>query len=80
MDIETRKIRFIRDFLKLKNEDIIEKLEHVLYIEKKEVIDDELSFLTIDELISIIERAENDAKEGKLYNAKSILKDIDAWK
>ncbi len=80
MDIETRKIRFIRDFLQLKNEDIIEKLEHVLYIEKKEVIDDKLSSLTIDELTSIIERAENDAKIGKLYNAKSILKDIDEWK
>ena len=80
MDLQTRKIHFIQEILRLKNEKIIEKLEKILYQEKKKTIDKELSPMTIEEFNSLIDKAENDSKNDRLYNAGEILKDIDTWK
>ena len=35
MDLQTRKIHFVQEILRLKNVEIIEKLEKILYKEKK---------------------------------------------
>ncbi len=80
MDLQTRKIHFIQEILRLKNEKIIEKLEKILHQEKKKTIDKELSPMTIEEFNSLIDKAENDSKNDRLYNAGEILKDIDTWK
>jgi len=77
MDIELRKRKFIQNFLQLKNEELIEKLEYLLYSEKEK---HEFSPLSIEELTSIIEQAENDAANNKLHDANELLKDIEEWK
>ena len=80
MDLQTRKIHFIQEILRLKNEKIIEKLEKILHQEKKKTIDKDLSPMTIEEFNSLIDKAENDSNNDRLYNAGEILKDIDTWK
>ncbi len=80
MDLQTRKIQFIQEILRIKNENIIEKLEKILHQERKKVIDKELSPMTIEEFNTLIDSAENDSENDRMYNAGEILKDIDTWK
>jgi len=80
MDLQTRKIHFIQEILRVKNENIIEKLEKILHQERKKVIDKELSPMTIEEFNSLIDSSESDAENDRMYNAGEILKDIDTWK
>jgi len=80
MDLQTKKIQFIQEVLRLKNEEIIDKLEKILHQERKKIADKNLSPMTLEEFNSIIDEAENDSKNNRLYNAGEILKDIDTWK
>jgi len=79
MDLQTRKIHFIQEILKVKNENIIEKLEKILHQERKKSIDDKLSPMTIEEFNSLIDKAEEDSENDRMYNAGEIIKDIDTW-
>jgi len=74
------KNRGLDQVLKLKNEKIIEKLEKILYQEKKKNMRNEFSQMTLEEFNAIIDRAENDALHNRVFNAGEILKDIDTWK
>jgi hypothetical protein len=80
MDLSTRKIRLIRELSKLNNESIIEKLENTLHQEKKKILENNLNEMSIEEFNSIIDQAEDDSKNNRLYNAAQIIKDIDKWK
>jgi len=80
MDLQTRKIHFIQEVLRVKNENIIDKLEKILHQERKKVIEKELRPMTIEEFNSLIDKAENDSENDRMYNAGEIIKDIDTWK
>ena len=80
MDLQTRKIQFIQEVLRLKNEKIIEKLERILHQEKKKGLEKEFSPMTKEEFNALIDQAENDSINERLFNAGEILKDIDSWK
>lgn len=80
MDLQTRKIHFVQEILRLKNVEIIEKLEKILHKEKKKIIDMKSNPMTLEVFNSLIDQAENDAENDRLYNAGEILKDIDTWK
>ena len=79
MDIQTRKIQFIQEVLRLKNEKIIEKLEKILHQEKKKGMQ-EISQMKIEEYKAIIDQAEDDSLKNRLFHAGEILRDIDMWK
>ncbi|HED07026.1 MAG TPA: hypothetical protein ENI57_02800 [Ignavibacteria bacterium] len=79
MDIQARKILFIQEVLRLKNEKIIDKLEKTLHQERKRMAKKEISPMTIEQLNSIIDQAEEDSVKNRLYSAEEILKDIDTW-
>ncbi len=80
MDLQTRKIQFIQEVLRLKNEKIIEKLEKILHQEKKKGMEEEFSQMTMEEFNTLIDQAEDDSLNNRLFNAGEILKDIDTWK
>lgn len=80
MDLQTRKIHFIQEVLRIKNEKIIEKLEKILHQERKKVIEKELSPMTVEEFNALIDSAEDNSENDRMYNAGEILNDIDTWK
>lgn len=80
MDLQTRKIHFIQEVLRVKNEKIIEKLEKILHQERKKVIEKELSTMTVEEFNALIDSAEDDSENDRMHNAGEILNDIDTWK
>jgi hypothetical protein len=80
MDIQTRKIRFIQEVLWLKNEKVIEKLEKLLHQERKKIVEKGFSHMSMEELNSRINQAEDDSENSRLFNTGDILKEIDSWK
>jgi hypothetical protein len=79
MDLQTRKLNFIQEFLRLKNEKLIAKLENILKSEKVKSYEEHISPMSEDELNRIIDEAEKDSREGKLTSAVEIRKEIDSW-
>ncbi len=79
MDIQTRKIEFIQEFLKLHNEDLISKFENLLYSEA--ILQNNLLMqpMSIEELNSRIDISLNDSLNNRLTESKDLLAEIDKW-
>ena len=80
MDIQTRKILFIQEVLRLKNEEIIKKLETILHQERKKMSKKVFKPMSLNQLNELIDRAEDDVKNKRLYSSEEVLNEIDAWK
>ena len=79
MDIQTKKLNFIQELLRVQNEEIINKLESLLNSERKKELMKEIEPMAIEELNKIIEQSEEDSRQGKLINARKINKEIGSW-
>lgn len=77
MDLESRKISFVQEFLRLQNEDIIEGLEKLLRKKKAEIVEQNLKPMTEKEFNDEIDRAMEDSKNGRMIEAKDLLKKYD---
>lgn len=77
MDIQTRKIEFIQEFLKLQNEELITRLENLLRTSNSK--NDDFKQLTIDELNSRIDQSMNDSKDDILTNSDDLFAEIEKW-
>jgi len=71
MDLQTRKIEFIQKFLKLQSEEEISQFENLL--KKKSITDDTIKPMSITELNSRIDKAEEDFKNGKFKTSSELL-------
>jgi len=80
MEIDTRKLRFVREFLRVSDEKLIGKLEKVLRDERKKMTADALKPMTGDEFNKMIDQSEKDFEHGKVFEERSLLKEIEKWK
>ena len=76
MDLQTRKITFVQEFLRLQNEEIISELEHLLREKKAEQIDKSLTPMSIDQFNFEIDQSMKDSVDGRLTSAKDLKKKI----
>ncbi len=72
MNLETRKLSFIQEFLRLQNEEVISRLENILRKDKKNSDDRILEPMTQNELNNRIDKSESDF-ENKRYKSSSEL-------
>lgn len=79
MDIQTKKLQFVQEFLRLKDENLIDKLNNLLKSERKKKLEKELKPLGHEEFNDLIDSAESDSENGKLTSAKKLKKEIDSW-
>ncbi len=79
MDLQTRKLNFIQEFLRLRNEDLVNKLGRLLRSEKKKQFEESLNPMKIDEFNKIIDSAELDSENNNVTLAKDLKKEIDSW-
>ena len=79
MDIQTRKINFVQECLRLKKEQLIAKLEKLLLQEKKKDYEKSLTPMSQEEFDNMINKAKKDAEEGKVIEARKLKDDIDKW-
>jgi hypothetical protein len=72
MNIETRKLSFIQEFLRLQNEEIIIGLEKLLQKLKLESLEKELVPISLEKFHSDIERSFADVKNGRIIEANAL--------
>jgi len=80
MDLQSRKIKFVQEFLKIQSEDVMAKLESILKIEHSDSKEKEVIPFTIEELNSRIRQSMEDSKNGKLIEDNELKSMIDTWK
>ena len=79
MNIETRKLTFIQEFVRLQNEDIIIGLEKLLHKRKAELIEIEMKPMSLENFNSDINQSFEDSKNGKSISAKDFKTKIQKW-
>ena len=80
MDIQTRKINFVQEFLRLRNIKLIEKLEKILLEDKAKDYEDNLKPMSVDNFNKMIDKSIDDAKQGKVVNARELKESVKKWK
>ncbi|MEI7727031.1 MAG: hypothetical protein WCK09_18115 [Bacteroidota bacterium] len=80
MDIQARKIHFVQEFLRVADDELVTKLEKMLWFERKKKLENELQPSTLKEFNEIIDKSEDDFSNGRIVEARKVLNEIDTWK
>ncbi|OFX32214.1 MAG: hypothetical protein A2X08_08290 [Bacteroidetes bacterium GWA2_32_17] len=80
MDLQTRKLNFIQEFLRHANDSIIEKFEKMLLQERKKIVEKEIYPMTLAQYEQRIDNAIDDYKNNRVTTAKELKKEISTWK
>ncbi len=80
MDIQARKVHFVQEFLRVADDELVTKLEKLLNNERKKKIDEEMRPMTSKEFNEIIDKSEDDFDNGRVTEARNLLRQIDTWK
>ncbi len=74
MNIQTRKIEFIRAFLQIENEALISRLEEIIRTEK-----DEVKPMSLEEFNHRIDISLLDSKNDKVTESSNLIREIEQW-
>jgi len=80
MDIIARKLNFVQEFLRISDEDLVDKLETFLKTERKKRIDRDIKPMSKNEFNQMIEKAEDDINNGRVIDARELLEKVEKWK
>jgi hypothetical protein len=76
MDLQTRKITFVQEFLRLQNEEIIGALENTLRKKKIDLYELDQKPMTMSNFNDEIDQAMDDSKNGRLIKATNLKEKI----
>ncbi len=79
MNIETRKISFIQEFLSLQNEEIISALEQFLRLKQSELIEETVPPMSIEQYNEEIDKAMRDSENKRMVKATELKTKIQEW-
>ena len=79
MDLQTRKISFIQEFLNFQSEEIILRFENLLKKEKKKITSDKLEPMTLEEFNRRIDTSIEDSNNDRVTEANELLSEIEKW-
>lgn len=74
MDIQTRKLIFIQEFLKIQSEELISRLEKILIGNE-----DQFNSFSIEELNARIDQSLKDSENNKVTESDDLLSEIKQW-
>ena len=77
MDLQTRKLNFIQDFLKLESEKAISHFEKLL--QKESQNNSELTPMTMKDFQKRIDQSTEDSKNGRLTENRKLISEIEKW-
>lgn len=72
MDIQTKKLQFIEEYLRLTNEEIVEKLANVLRKEKQKALKATAKPMSYEELADKLAKSEADIASGRVYSQQEV--------
>ncbi len=79
MDIQKRKLELIEAFLKIENEDVIARLEKILFLKKANTEKEHLKPMTVQELHERIDASMEDAKNDRVIDSSELKSRIEQW-
>jgi hypothetical protein len=79
MNLETRKIEFVQEFLKLQSEEIISVLENLLRKRKAELIEKSFEPMSMEQYDLEIDQALDDSESGRMIKANDLKAKIQKW-
>jgi len=79
MNLQTRKISFVQEFLNLQNEEIILLFEELLLKAKNQDSYNKLKPMTLEEFNNRIDTSIEDSKNGRLTESGELLSEIKKW-
>ncbi|MES2545732.1 MAG: hypothetical protein V4548_12670 [Bacteroidota bacterium] len=77
MDLQTRKILFVQEFLKIESDKVISHLEKML--QKQTQTHSEIKPITNQELQKRIDQSLDDSKKGRLTENSKLISEIEKW-
>ncbi len=80
MDIQTRKLNFIQEFLKIQNEGAVSRFENLLKKENKNVSKRDLSPMSIGEFDKRIDMSLADSENDNITDIHDLLDEIAKWR
>lgn len=72
MDLQTRKISFVQEFLKLQNEEVIQSLEELLKLKSIELSNTSMEPMSIYQFHREIDESMLDSKQGRITKASAL--------
>lgn len=79
MDLQTRKLIFIQEFLRIQNEDIISGLEKMLKQRRSELYEKSLKPMSKEKFNEDIDQSLNDSENERVMSAKDLKEEIRKW-
>jgi len=80
MNLETRKLSFIQEFLRLQNEEIVSGLENFLRKRKIELLENDLKPMSLEQFNKEIDQALDDSKNERIIKASDLKDKIQKWR
>lgn len=79
MNLETKKLLLIQEFLKIDDEKLINALENFLHKNNSGVYEDDFKSLSLKQLNDEIDTALEDEKNGRILSAEELKDKIQEW-
>ncbi len=79
MDLQTRKISFIQEFLNFQSEEIILRFEKLLKKEKNRITSNKLEPMTLEEFNERVDASVEDSNNDRVTEANELLSEIEKW-
>ncbi|XCF06073.1 hypothetical protein ABI125_15305 [Tamlana crocina] len=80
MNLEARKIEFVKEFLRLQNEEIVSGLEKLLRKRKAELLEKSLKPMSMEQYDAEMDQAMEDSKNGRMIKATDLKAKIQKWR
>jgi len=80
MDLQTRKITFVQEFLRLQNEEIISGLENFLRNKKVEQFEQTLEPMSLEQFNREIDQSMKDSDEDRVISARDLKDKVKSWR
>ena len=80
MNIQSRKLVLIEEFLRISDETLITKLELFIRQEKKISHERNLKPMSINEFLEMIDQAKQDSEAGRVISHEELKKKVKTWK
>ena len=80
MDLQTRKLSFIQEFLRIQNEDIISGLEKMLKDRKAEEYERDLKPMSIEQFEANIIESLEDSANNRIISARNLKEEVKKWR
>ena len=80
MNLHERKLVLIEEFLNIRDESLIAKLESIIRQEKKVIQERHLNPMSLDDFHEMIAKAQKDREEGRVISHQNLIRKIKTWK